>query len=143
MKTLRKFLTLVLSLCMATYALPGFAYSLSSEGNAAKVELTDEAMSQAVGAGNVDATMADIRNVDTTAKAVIVNRSILYCTYAMNVVDVNGGLVASLASGTLSPGAALQLTGVLPIGAPKIVQAKITNSGVPGLLSLDTSWANN
>ena len=143
MKTLRKFLSLVLSLCMATYALPGFAYSLSSVSNAVKVELTDEAMSQAVGAGNVDATMADIRNADTTAKAVIVNRSILFCTYEMNVVNTNGGLVASLASGTLSPGAALQLIGVLPTGAAKIVQAKITNSGVPGLLSLDTSWANN
>ncbi len=143
MKTLRKCLSLVLSLCIATYALPGLASSASSETNAVKVELTDQAMSQAVGAGNLDATMADVRNADTVVRATLSNRSILTCTYTMNVVDTNGVLVSALASGSLAPNAAAMISATPAAGLTKIIQARITNSGVPGLLSVDTSWPVN
>lgn len=138
MKTLRKFLSLVLSLCIATYALPGFAYTVSSEADAVKVELTDEAMNQAVGAGAVDATLVDIRFGDPVAKAVIANRSILFCDYSLSVVDSNGNVITTLTSGSLAPDTAIVASGAIQYGQ-SFFQAKITNSGVPGLVSLDSA----
>ena len=143
MKTLRKFLSLVLSLCIATYALPGLASTVSSEADAVKVELTDEAMNQAVGAGAVDATMADLYPGQKVATAVIANRSILICDYSLNAVDWNGVVIRTLASGSLAPNTAVVVEGDIS-GKPwsitgEFYQAKISNGGVPGFLSLDTT----
>jgi hypothetical protein len=126
---------------MATYAMPGFAYTTSSEADAVKVELTDEAMSQAVGAGNVDATMADYTVGSSTAQAVIANRSVLSCDYSLSVTDVNGVVTEVLVSGNIAPDTALVVSGTPSNPSAFLIQAKITNSGVPGLLSLDSSWA--
>ncbi len=142
MKTLRKVLSVVLSICMATYALPGFAYTTASDAGAVKVELTDKAMSQAVGAGNVDATMADYAGQGSAAKAVIANRSILTCTYSLSVVDTDGAITEVLASGSVGPDKALVVSGTPSSASAFLIQAKITNAGVPGLLSLDSSWGS-
>jgi len=141
MKTLRKVLSVVLSICIATYALPGFAYTASAGVGAVKVELTDKAMSQAVGAGNVDATMADYVVQGSPAQAVMVNRSILICNYSLSVVDANGVVTEVLVSGNMESDTALVVSGTPSDAGAFLIQAKITNNGVPGLLSLDSSWA--
>jgi hypothetical protein len=140
MKTLRKFLSLVLSFSIAAYALPGFAYTYTvpSETDTVKVELTDEAMNQAVGAGAVDATLADVRTGDSVAKAVIANRSILFCDYSLSVIDSNGNVIATLASGSLAPDTATVASGAIQSGQA-FFQAKITSPGVPGFMSIDSA----
>lgn len=141
MKIFRKFMSVVLSLCMATYALPGFAYTTFSDVDAVKVELTNEEMSQAIGAGSVDATMADYTVQGGVAEAVIANRSILFCDYSLSVTDVNGGVTEVLVSGNMAPDTALVVSGTPTAPGAFLIQSKITNVGVPGLLSLDSSWA--
>lgn len=143
MKKIRKFLSLALCLCITTYTLPATANNtgINMESEYSRVELTDEQMSLAVGAGNVDATMADYK-VGEAAVVVLANRSILQCTYTLDVVDTSGGFVESLATGTILNGEALIVSGT-PTGTQKsVIQARIWNSGVPGLESKDTSWSN-
>jgi len=143
MKKIRKYLSLALCLCITTYTLPAVANTSSTnmDTDYTRVELSDEQMASAVGAGNVDATMADYK-IGEAAVAVLANRSILQCTYTLDVVDTNGGFVESIATGTILNGEALVVSGT-PIGTQKtVIQARIWNSGVPGLESKDTSWSN-
>ncbi len=144
MNTWRKYLSYVLCLCISSYALPAFAYVDAGEAQAIKVELTDEQMRQAVGAGQIDATMADLRIGDTVASAVVANRSFtLQVNYTLDVINVNGGVIETLDSGVLAAGEAKIISGAptVPIGGGQgyWVQARVWNSGMPGFEAIDTS----
>lgn len=143
MKKIRKYISLALCLCISIYTLPVMAFTSSMDMNDeySKIKLSDEQMMLAVGAGNVDATMADY-TVGEAAVAVLANRSIVQCSYTLDAVDVNGVFLESLAAGTILNGEALVVTGT-PLGTQKnVIQVRIWNSGVPGLESKDTSWSN-
>lgn len=144
--TLRKCMSLILCPCISAYSLPSAAYTLESNNQIVKFELTDEAMSKALGAnGSVDATMADYKLGGTIATAVITNRFSLDCNYEMNLVDTNGVVQEVLASGTIAAGATKLITGTPPVGgtANRYIQARIYHPGLPGLEAIDASWAKS
>jgi len=148
-KTLRKYLSLFLCLCISAFNLPAYAYTaaVDEDVNYVKVELTDEAMSETVGAGNVDATMVDYSSIDrmngVAAQAVLANRSILHCGYTLNLIDINGGFIETMTTGSLPPGTAALVSGTPTAGTNfSGIQVHIWNSGVPGLSSTDATIPN-
>ena len=142
MKNLRKYISIILCLCISAYSMPSFALISSENGEYYKMELTDEMMGQTFGAsGHVDAQMADYKVAGSLAEAVLANRSTLYCQYTLNVIDVNGLVLETLAEGTLETNAAIIVSGTPTVIDNAIIQAKLWNNGVPGLESKDTSWA--
>ena len=142
MKTLRKYLSLLLCLCVSTYALPVFASTATVKDHYVKIELSDTAMAQAVGGnGNVDATMSEYKN--GVASAVIANRSSLQTNYTLSVIDTNGGVVETLASGVLDTDQAMVVSGTPTDQNGAWVQVRVWNSGVPGLEAVDTSVAGS
>jgi len=143
---LRKYLSLVLCLCVSIFNMPVYASTSSNaaEEEYVKVELTDAAMSKAVGAGQVDATMVDFHKGDSQVQAVVVNRSTtLDCTYELNLVNVNGVVLQTLTSGSLPMGSAKLISTPTPVTDADIFQVRLWNGGVPGLESKDTSWVFN
>lgn len=141
MKAIREVLTGLLAICLSFNMVPAFA-AVSSAQDMVKVELTDSELASAVGAGAVDATMADYAGGGATAKAVIANRSTLVCDYTLSVVNASGGVLEVLASGSINPDTAMLVSGT-PVSTPgQVVQIHITNAGVPGLEARDTYWAN-
>lgn len=142
MNKLRKHISLWLCICLSVYSLPSLAYTSNDNNEFVKVELTDSMMGQLYGAsGHVDAQMADYKVAGSLAEAVLANRSTLYCQYTLNVIDVNGLVLETLASGTLETNAAIIVTGTPTVIDNAIIQARLWNNGVPGLESKDTSWA--
>jgi len=142
METLRKYLSYVLCLCVSSYALPVFAGGPAIDEVATRVELTDEAMNQAIGAsGNVDATMADYTKAGSAASAVIANRSTVGVNYSLDVVNSDGVVLENLSAGSMNSGVAMIIGGTPTIAQNKYVQARVWNAGVPGLESKDSSWA--
>ncbi len=145
MHTLRKYLCYVLSLCMSISSLPAFAqHAVPLPKGLQKVELTDTALAAAVGgSGSLDAVMTDYKLGGTKAEAVVANRTNLYCDYQLNLVDLNGVIVQTLASGTLAPNKAAVIKGTPPAGGTnnRYIQARIFSTGLPGLESKDSSFA--
>lgn len=141
MNTLRKCMSAALCLSVSVYTMPGFAFSNTDvNDDAVKVELSDLEMSQVVGAGSVDATLADYKKGGATAEAVFVNRAVMSVNYQLVVTDTSGNVLEVLQSGTLNPA-----TGVVVHGTPTVanalrIQARIWNGGMPGLESKDSSW---
>jgi len=145
MHTLRECLCYMLSLCMSVSTLPAFAQSAMQIPKFLKVELTDGALATAVGgSGSVDAVMIDYQMGGATAEAVVANRSTLYCTYELNLVDANGLIVQTLVTGTLAPNTAAVLRGKPPVAGTnnRYIQARIYSPGLPGLESKDSSFAS-
>lgn len=142
MKMLRKYLSLTLCLCIFTYSMPSFAQASTVYSEYFKVELSDDVMAQTFGAsGHVDAQMADYKLAGSLAEAILANRSTLYCSYELNVIDTTGVVTETLVTGTLEPNAALIVSGTPTVAYNNIIQVRLWNSGVPGLESKDTSWA--
>jgi len=143
MKTLHKYLSYVLCLCITSYALPVFASgSTTLEETAFKVELTDAAMRQVVGAsGNVDATMADYAVGGRQAQAVIANRSTVGVNYSLDVVNSDGVSIENLSAGSIGSDVAAIISGTPTVAQNKYIQVRVWNTGIPGLESKDSSWA--
>jgi len=148
MKTVRKFLSLFLSICIASYTIPA-STTAGVDQDYVKVELSDEEMSEAVGAsGSLDVTMADYNTPMSKATAVLANRTSLVCNYSMDVVNgSSGAIIENLASGSLAQGQATLISGT-PTIAPcascgQYIQTQLWHAGVPGLLSKDSSGTFN
>ncbi len=140
MKKLRKSLSLLLCLCIATYTSPVFAFA-TVKGDFSKVELSDAALDQAVGgSGSVDATMSDYSSGQ--ASAVLANRSTLYCTYALSTVDINGTILETFKTGSIAPGEALVVAGTPTDPTQKFIQARVWSPGIPGIEAKDSSFGN-
>jgi len=138
MKTLRKYFSVLLCLCMATYTSPVFAFTVV-KADFVKVELSDAQLDQAVGgSGSVDATLADYST--GAASAVFANRSTLYCTYRLSTIDSNGNVLEIMKTGDLAPGQAIVVSGTPTSPDQKYVQARIWNNGLPGIESKDASF---
>jgi|GEM_PF-2145186 len=137
-------MSLILCPCLSAYSLPTFSATAPLQDELVKLELSDDAMSRAVGAnGNVDAVMADYKMGGTRAEAVIANRFSLTCNYELNLVDSNGTVLKTLASGTIEPGTAKVVSGTPPVGgtANRYIQVRIWNTSLPGMEAIDSSWA--
>lgn len=143
MKTLRKYLSVFLCLCISAYAVPSFAVTASSAPEFYKAELSDVELDKAVGAsGSVDANLADYTVRGSKATAVFANRSSLQVTYSLDVVNINGAVLENLATGYLSQSSAILVSGIPTVAENYRIQARTWNSGVPGLESKDSSWAS-
>lgn len=142
MNTWRKCISLILCPFLSAYSLPVFSYQ---ESNVQPVvtEMSDEAMSQIVGSGNLDVTMSDYKLGGTTARAKVVNRSSLQATYELNLVSSNGVIIETLNSGYISPNTAVLVQGNPPYGGTenKYIQARVYMTGLPAIEALDSSWA--
>jgi hypothetical protein len=136
MKTLRKIISLLLCLCVSTYALPVFAVT-AVKGEAIKVELSDAALEQAVGGGNVDATMSEYTG--GVATAVLANRSTMETNYTLSVINANGAVTETLASGVLLQDQAIIVSGTPANASNSWIQARIWNGTFTGLEAKDTS----
>jgi hypothetical protein len=144
MKAWRKCVSIVLSVCVSAYTLPVFAGSAATADQYAKVELTDAQLNAAVGGnGSVDATMSDYTVAGSKATAVIANRIGLDVNYSLYTTDTDGVVVETLASGTLAAGQAKIISGTPSVGSEysNWVQVEVKHLGVPGLSSVDSSWA--
>lgn len=136
MKKFKRILALMLSVSMATYALPGYSMG-SVEEDAVLTDLTDKQLEAAVGAGNVDATVADYRT-NGQAVAVFSNRSLFTVDYSLDALDSGGNVIENLASGVMGPDQSLLVTGNQTVSGPRIVRA--TLGGTLVLRAEDTSW---
>ncbi len=147
MYRLKRNFVFFLCLCMASYSIPVFAYALNSddvsEDNVSKVELTDEAMQEIQGAGNIDATMLDYKVGGTQAQAILVNRSGTTATYVMDVVDFNSNVLEVLKTGQLPPGELRMVRGVPTLLGTQNRNIRITLQAFGGHVSVDTSFANS
>ncbi len=139
---MKKIMSLVLSVCMVVMmSVPAFAYSSS---DAMKVQLSDQAMTAAVGgSGALDATLDSYRT-NGTVSATVVNRStVLTCSYSLTIEDCWGNVYDTIASGdmTLKPGEALHLTGTttyLDPSAGYVARVCVWNPGLlPGFKACD------
>ncbi|MCW9032168.1 MAG: DUF1800 family protein [Gammaproteobacteria bacterium] len=141
MYTIKRYFVFILCLCMSSYSLPVFAYALDNEGEISKVELSDEAMGEIQGAGNIDATMLDYKVGGTQAQAIIVNRSGLNASYAMEVLDYNSNVLEILDEGMIGTGTLKMVTGTptLPGTQNRIVRIRLQSTS--GHVSVDTSIA--
>ena len=143
MSAIRKCLCLILCLAMSTYTLPVFAAASHAGEEILKMELTDDEMRLAVGAGNVDATMSEyIRfepNTPPVAEAVVANRSLLTVPYALEVTDTNGAVLEELASGTLAPGETKIVSGTATVANKSTVRIRVGGVG-NGLQAVDTAY---
>lgn len=141
MNTLRKALSAALCLSVSAYTAPGFAFVNADVNDAFKIELTDAEMSGAIGAGSVDATLADYDHSGNTAEAVFVNRATMSVNYQLVVTDTNGNVLEVLQSGSLNPATGIVVHGTPTVANALRIQARIWHGGMPGLESKDSSWA--
>lgn len=110
---LRKCLSIVLSVCLSVTALPGFSAVPDTEA-AALTRLSDAELNEVVGAGQLDATIADHRVSATghvSVVAVLANRSGISSPYFLEALDTGGNVLAVLASGTVFQNQALVVNG--------------------------------
>ena len=147
MKTVRKYITGLLCLCMTCYTFPAFASNSqqSVDNDVSIIELSDTEMSALIGAnGSVDANVVDYRYLGPhyQAKASFVNRSTLYCSYTLNATDINGNVLEVLEMGQVAPGGAIVAVGTPTVPDVYAIVGQIWNSGVPGLMSKDFSIPN-
>ncbi len=130
---------------MTTFSLPLFAQSGPPEAAAVKTELTDEQLKEAVGAGQVDAILADYNVGGEPAQALFVNRTSQNLNYSLSVINISGVVLETIESGMIASGTAKIVSGTPTLGGPggsnQVVQAKLWHAGLPGLQSKDTSWA--
>ncbi|VAW98378.1 hypothetical protein MNBD_GAMMA22-2475 [hydrothermal vent metagenome] len=147
MYRLKRNFVFFLCLCMAGYSIPVLAYALNSdnvsEENVSKVELTDEAMQDIQGAGNIDATMLDYKVGGTQAQAIVVNRSGINATYVMDVVDFNNNVLEVLKTGQLLPNELKMVRGVPTLLGTQNRNVRISLQAFGGHVSVDTSFANS
>lgn len=141
MKTLRKYLSVFLCLCMSAYAVPSFAFTTSSESDFYKAQLSDVDLDKAIGGGHVDATLADYTVAGSEVTAVFANRSIIGLQYTLSVVNSNGVIQETLASGNMEPSTAILVSGVPTVEYSQVVKAELKSGGGLKLISTDTSWA--
>lgn len=109
-----------------------------------KANLTDEEMGRVIGGGgSVDAEMADYKLGGTTATAVITNRFEFPCNYEMNLVNNNGAILQTLASGVIQPNTVIVVNGTPPKGGVdnQRIQVRVYHPGLPGMEAVDSSWA--
>lgn len=141
MKKTKKFIALILCVCMSGYALPVFAMQTVTDADmeVQKITLSDTEMSELVGAGSVDATVSDYANGDTIAEAVLVNRSAVICNYTLTGVTTSGELVETIAEGTIGSNTAMVATGPITDASSYAIQARIWSVGVPGMESKDSA----
>ena len=143
---LRKFLSVMLCVCLSMGYLPAYAFSQSQETLFEKVELTDLEMEKIIGAsGSVDVTMSDHTRINDPVQAVLANRTSLYYNYTMEVTRSNGEVLEVIASGQLPSGTAALITGnpTLSDGSYQYVRTRLYTSGVPALEAVDSSAAQN
>lgn len=144
MNTLRKCMSLILCPCLAAPSFPVFASSSARLPDYIKVGLTDAEMGRAIGGnGSIDAEMADYKLGGTTATAVVTNRFQYPCNYEMNLVDINGAVVQTLASGVIDPNKVVIVHGTPPRGGVQNqrIQVRVYHPGLPGMEAVDSSWA--
>lgn len=144
MNTLNRCISLILCPCVSLTSLPVYASSHVINQSIERAELSDEEMSCLVGGnGSVDAVLADYKLGGTTARAVFSNRFSMQCNYELNLVDTNGNIVETLASGTIEPNTSIVVTGSPPVGGTENqrIQARIYHAGLPGMEAIDSSWA--
>lgn len=142
MNTWRKCFSLILCPCLSAYSLPVFS-NQGSELKPIVIEVSDQTMSQIVGSGNLDVTMSDYKLGGTTARAKVVNRSLLQATYELNLVSSNGVVIETLNSGVLAANSAALVEGRPPYGGTenRYIQARVYIAGLPAIESKDSSWA--
>ena len=146
MKTLRKFLYLVLCASLTTYTMPVFAVTSMSAEQAYKTELSDQEMQTLVGgSGSVDATMSEYvkydPNLPPVAQAVVSNRSNISMPYVLEVMDMQGVTLEELASGTLAPGESKVIQGTATVADKGSVRVKVGHNYGPS--AIDTAWLVN
>ncbi len=132
MKKIKKFVSLVLCVCMTGYAFPVFASQNvnDSELDVQVIVLSDTEMNELVGAsGNLDVNVSDYHTGDAEATVVFANRSGSHVDYV-----INGGSYVShsavLGSGNISPNSAIIVT--VPVVDPAVtwsIQGVMTVSG--------------
>lgn len=142
MNTWRKCISLILCLSLSFYSFSVFSYQETSI-QPVMYEMSDEAMDQIVGGGNLDVTMSEYKLGGTLAKAEVVNRSLLTATYELNLVSANGTVIETLSSGSISPNTATIVQGSPPYGGTnnRYIQAKVYVAGMPFFEAVDSSWA--
>lgn len=134
MKKVKKFLSLILCICVAGYTMPVFAVNTAAGGgDEVTVEkLSDADMGSIIGGGSVDAKLADYSVGEPNATAVFVNRSTLSSTYSLIETNSNGDRLATIATGPLAPDSAIVVTGpVTNQGGGYTVQAIIKVDSFP------------
>ncbi len=144
MKKMKRFISLVLCLCMSGYTLPVFAMQsldVVDDVQQQKTVLSDVEMEQIVGAGNLDVKVVDYASTSTHAKAVIVNHSTFEVQYTLTGVNFNGQLVEEIASGTIPGKTAIIASGpVEDRGNVLAIHSKVWSVGVPSMSSRDSSY---
>lgn len=135
MKSVKKMVSLLVSACMMMYAVPGSAFNDTEES---KVELTEEQMANAVGAGGLDVAVEDY--FGGSSSATITNRTFIPTFYTMNVTDINGNHIETIQSGSVT-----QFTSATVSGTPSfslsqghVVNVNTVNPGAPGVTATDT-----
>lgn len=144
MNTLRKCMSLILCPCVSAYSFPVSASTTYRPSDLVRVQLTDSEMAGAVGGnGNVDVEMADYKVGGATATAVITNRFTMQCNYELNLIDQDGTVIQTLASGVIDPGVSMLVTGTPSRDElnGRRVQARVYQAGLPGFEAVDSSWA--
>jgi len=133
MKKIKKFLSLVLCVCMTGYAFPVFASQNvnDSELDVQVIVLSDTEMNELVGAaGSLDINVSDYHQGDTEATVVFANRTSGYVGYVINGGNYGNGYSVPLGSGTVLPGSAKIVT--VPVPNPNgvySIQASMSLSG--------------
>ncbi len=142
MKIIRKYVAMLLCMCFSVYSMPVFASQVAVESSEVKIELTDEAMSLAVGAnGSVDVNVSDYVVAGSEASASFANRTTLPLVYSLDVTDTNGNVTENLVTGSIASDSAVFAVGTPTVAPSNKIQARIWHAGLPGMESKDTSWA--
>lgn len=138
MNVIKKIVSMVLCVCMSGYALPVFAQGTVIDGEEQMVMLTDAEMGELIGAGTVDAKLADYAQGEN-AVAVFANRTTLTASYSLEETDGIGNVQNVLATGDLLGGEAVIVSEpiTLPAGGYTL-RATITTDSFQGITSVDT-----
>ena len=140
MKKMKKIISMFLCFAMMGYGFPALAVQTTDTKSSAEITvISDAEMQLLVGAGTVDAKVAEYASGEP-AVAVFANRSnYSSATYTLYESNANGGFVADILSGSLAPGEAVIVSG--PITYPAggyMIQGKITQNTFPGIHAADS-----
>jgi hypothetical protein len=141
MKILKLLGKFILCISISMYGLPVYA---STSATASKVELSDSAMSAAIGGSmHAEILSAPATGTSGTVKALVAVGNSGCCTlvYALEAVDINGNVQRTLTSGTISGNKALVISGQ-GLGSDTIYRARVdfSNANIAGLEAVDTVW---
>ena len=142
MKTVKRIIGVWVCLSISMYGLPAFAVA---DASASKIELSDAAMAAAVG-GLMHAEILNTGQRDGDTVTALVAVGAICCSgfdYTLEVVDWNGNILTTLASGSISGGEAKVISGIRPNGMQftflhATFRVKLTFSALPGIAALDT-----